>query len=151
MLKTAFMYYLLWFIPINSKRFYFSHSMIFFSYTFSSMSFSHSLFLSSSIFFCFSLLTFFFFQKIYAEMIILIQEISWAYQECQRAKKEKVHLEFQTTMYIEPIFGLKSYVEKIEIFVVQYSMILLHYFLCTYYHKDDENASNDKINGKKLL
>ena len=41
--------------------------------------------------------------------------------------------------------------KKIEIFVAQYRMILSHYFLSTYYHKDDENASNDKINGKKLL
>lgn len=125
--------------------------MILFSYIFSAMSFPTLLFyplLSSSVS-LFSLI--FFFQKIYAEMMILIQEISWAYLECQRAKKKKVHLEFQTTMYIELIFGMKSYVEKIEIFVMQYRMILLHYFLCTYYHKDDANASNDKINGKKFL
>lgn len=124
--------------------------MILFSYIFSAMSFPTLLFyplLSSSVS-LFSL--FFFFQKIYAEMMILIQ-ISWAYLECQRAKKKKVHLEFQTTMYIELIFDMKSYVEKIEIFVMQYRMILLHYFLCTYYHKDDANASNDKINGKKFL
>ena len=41
--------------------------------------------------------------------------------------------------------------KKIEIFVAQYRMILLHYFLCTYYHKDDENASNDKNKREEII
>ena len=63
MLKTTFIYYLSWFIPTNSKRFYLGHSMMLFSHIFSAMSFPNSPFLSSSIFSCFSLLTFFLFPE----------------------------------------------------------------------------------------